>query len=53
MSGGARRHNDPTHRYKNARYGKARDGVATIVEGDAFAYLSERREPIDFVFLDA
>src|SRR3990170_5217466 len=29
------------------------DGVATIVEGDAFAYLSERREPIDFVFLDA
>ena len=29
------------------------DGVATIVEGDAFAYLRERSEPIDFVFLDA
>ena len=29
------------------------DGVATIVEGDAFTYLRERREPIDFVFLDA
>ena len=29
------------------------DGVATIVEGDAFAFLRERREPIDFVFLDA
>jgi len=29
------------------------DGVATIVEGDAFAYLRERREPVDFVFLDA
>jgi predicted O-methyltransferase YrrM len=29
------------------------DGVAAIVEGDAFAYLRERREPIDFVFLDA
>ena len=29
------------------------DGVATIVEGDAFAFLRERREPIDFLFLDA
>ena len=29
------------------------DGVATIVEGDAFAFLREQREPIDFVFLDA
>ena len=29
------------------------DDAATIVEGDAFAYLRERREPIDFVFLDA
>ena len=29
------------------------DGVATSVEGDAFAFLRERREPIDFVFLDA
>src|SRR3972149_5504702 len=29
------------------------DGVATIVEGDAFAFLRERRDPIDFVFLDA
>jgi predicted O-methyltransferase YrrM len=29
------------------------DGVATIVEGDAFAYLRERRKPLDFVFLDA
>lgn len=29
------------------------DGVAVIVEGDAFAYLRERREPVDFVFLDA
>jgi predicted O-methyltransferase YrrM len=29
------------------------DGVAAIVEGDAFAYLRERREPVDFVFLDA
>jgi len=29
------------------------DDVATIVEGDAFAFLRERREPIDFVFLDA
>ena len=29
------------------------DGVATIVEGDAFADLRERREPVDFVFLDA
>src|SRR3972149_1642402 len=29
------------------------DGVATIGEGDAFAFLRERREPIDFVFLDA
>jgi len=29
------------------------DDVATIVEGDAFAYLRERREPIDFVFLDS
>jgi len=29
------------------------DGAATIVEGDAFAYLRERREPVDFVFLDA
>src|SRR3970040_46505 len=29
------------------------DGVANIVEGDAFAYLRERREPVDFVFLDA
>jgi caffeoyl-CoA O-methyltransferase len=25
----------------------------TIVEGDAFAYLRQRAEPIDFVFLDA
>ena len=29
------------------------DGVAAIVEGDAFEYLRERREPVDFVFLDA
>ena len=27
--------------------------AARIVPGDAFAYLRERREPIDFVFLDA
>jgi predicted O-methyltransferase YrrM len=29
------------------------DGVATIVEGDAFAYLRGRRDTVDFVFLDA
>ena len=29
------------------------DDVATIVEGDAFAHLRERQEPIDFVFLDS
>jgi predicted O-methyltransferase YrrM len=29
------------------------DGAVTIVEGDAFAYLRERAEPVDFVFLDA
>ena len=29
------------------------DGVATIAEGDAFAFLRERRDPIGFVFLDA
>ena len=27
--------------------------VVSLVEGDAFAYLRERREPADFVFLDA
>ncbi len=29
------------------------DGVATVVEGDAFAWLRSRRDPVDFVFLDA
>ncbi len=29
------------------------DGVAAIVAGDAAAYLRARREPFDFVFLDA
>ncbi len=29
------------------------DDVVTIVEGDAFDYLRDRREPLDFVFLDA
>jgi caffeoyl-CoA O-methyltransferase len=29
------------------------DGAVTIVEGDAFDYLRDRREPLDFVFLDA
>ncbi len=29
------------------------DDVATIVEGDAFAWLRTRTEPADFVFLDA
>jgi predicted O-methyltransferase YrrM len=29
------------------------DDVATIVQGDAFAWLRARQEPIDFFFLDA
>jgi predicted O-methyltransferase YrrM len=29
------------------------DDAVTIVEGDAFAYMSSRGEPADFVFLDA
>lgn len=29
------------------------DDVATIVAGDAFAWLRARQEPVDFVFLDA
>ena len=29
------------------------DDVVTIVQGDAFDYLRDRREPVDFVFLDA
>ncbi len=29
------------------------EGAVTIVEGDAFAYLRHRQEPVDFVFLDA
>lgn len=29
------------------------DDVVTAVQGDAFAYLRDRREPVDFVFLDA
>ena len=29
------------------------DGIATIVAGDAAAYLRARKEPFDFVFLDA
>ena len=31
----------------------ALEGVVTLVQGDAFAYLRERKEPVDFVFLDA
>jgi predicted O-methyltransferase YrrM len=29
------------------------DDAVTIVQGDAFDYLRDRREPVDFVFLDA
>ena len=29
------------------------DGVATIAQADAFDYLGDRREPVDFIFLDA
>lgn len=29
------------------------EDIATIAEGDAFAYLRTRAEPVDFVFLDA
>ncbi len=29
------------------------DDVVTVVQGDAFDYLRDRREPVDFVFLDA
>ena len=29
------------------------DDIVTIVQGDAFDYLRDRRKPIDFVFLDA
>jgi len=29
------------------------DGVVTVVQGDAFDYLRDRRDPLDFVFLDA
>lgn len=29
------------------------DDIVTVVQGDAFAYLRDRREPADFVFLDA
>ena len=29
------------------------DGVATVIEGDAAAYLRAQREPVDFFFLDA
>ncbi len=29
------------------------EDVATIIQGDAFDYLRDRRDPIDFVFLDA
>jgi predicted O-methyltransferase YrrM len=29
------------------------DPVVTIVQGDAFDYLRSRRDPVDFVFLDA
>jgi caffeoyl-CoA O-methyltransferase len=29
------------------------DDAVTIVQGDAFNYLRDRREPVDFVFLDA
>jgi caffeoyl-CoA O-methyltransferase len=31
----------------------ALDGAVTIVQGDAFAYLRKRKEPIEFAFLDA
>jgi predicted O-methyltransferase YrrM len=34
-------------------YAAGVDDVATVTEGDAFAYLRTRAEPIDFVFLDA
>ncbi len=29
------------------------EGAVTLAEGDAFAYLRHRQEPVDFVFLDA
>jgi len=29
------------------------DDVATVIEGDAFAWLRARRDPVDFFFLDA
>lgn len=29
------------------------DDVVTVVQGDAFGYLRDRREPVDFLFLDA